>query len=265
MDKKKFIYTALVVCFALVFICVFVSVYATGMQPAKIKNKGNIHSQENLKNLVSTKQNNIDANKRVVNADIEITTDPNNISSVEETPGIKLQGFAEKYQYSINKGISFNMITASTVSKVKLKGEKLRIETTIQNQKNIVILSDGIAYSYQPRTGIAMKIDTASVSKDTKLSSDTISQISDNSAKTTIKNGYACLMYKLNVSDEVCISERFNIPVYMNVSGNVTNFTDITTANISDSDFKLPGNIKVMDMNNLKNILQTGMATPESK
>lgn len=262
MDSKRLIYVAVVATLASVLI--YLIHYS--MQPVdSLKGQQAMQSQERFKSLPDAKNTNNQKKEEEVNVDVDISANKNPEETEKkenEDSGIKLFGFAEKYSKSLDRGITFNMVSADFSSKVKLKGQKIRVETNVQNQKNIVIYSDGYAYSYQPRTGTAIKVDVAAVGKDMKLSSDVISKISEKSGQPATKNGYSCLMFKLNDNDEVCISQRYNIPVYTNISGKIVNYTNITAANISDSDFKLPGNMKIIDVNNLKNIAPSGISLP---
>ena len=75
--------------------------------------------------------------------------------------------------------------------------------------------------------------------------------------RMTKKNGFQCRLIKSNNAD-VCISDKYGIAVYYKVKAGrgflTTNVKEIDTSDISDSEFELPKNMKLVPEGNFVEI-----------
>jgi hypothetical protein len=142
-------------------------------------------------------------------------------------------------------------------SKVFIKGNKMRTEMTLQNDKQTLIaITDGYyIINYIPKMKMATKRkakeESAKNPKDWGKEGLEGYQLGE----STVKNNYECQMIigkTKNEEKEFCVSNKYGILVYANVKmGNSEakiNVADIKTEKLDDNLFELPKDIKVINI-----------------
>lgn len=179
------------------------------------------------------------------------------------TKGQNVEGISYEYVLSVNGTQTFN-------GKISIQGNKMRMESTVEGQKMIMI-ADGQSYiSYNPDQKTAFKI-SADQTNQTKTPAEYLKEASTETDKfktleTTDYEGVKCRVISLEGANgqeqmKMWLREDYGIPVRVETvaadgSKSVIEYKNLKIGTLPEDTFKLPADVQVTDMNDLTKQLQ---------
>ena len=176
--------------------------------------------------------------------------------------GQNIEGLSYDYIVTLDGKETYN-------GKINIQGKKMRSESTVEGQKNITIIDGNSILSYNSEQNIAYKI-TADMTDQVKSPAEYISDASSQTEKlqtleTAVYDGVKCRVISVTGADgqeqmKMWVREDYGIPLRVETKGAdgstvVIEYKNMKIGSLPDDTFKLPAGVKVMDMNEITNML----------
>lgn len=177
--------------------------------------------------------------------------------------GQNVEGISYEYVLSVNGTQTFN-------GKISIQENKMRMESTVEGQKMIMIADGQSYFSYNPDQKTAFKV-SADQTNQTKTPAEYLKEASTETDKfktleTTDYEGVKCRVISLEGANgqeqmKMWIREDYGIPVRVETvaadgSKTVIEYKNLKIGTLPEDTFKLPADVQVTDMNDLTKQLQ---------
>ncbi len=176
--------------------------------------------------------------------------------------GQNIEGLSYDYVVTLDGKETYN-------GKINIQGKKMRSESTVEGQKTITIIDGDSILSYNSEQNIAYKI-TADMTDQVKTPAEYINDASSQTEKfqtleTAVYDGVKCRVISVTGTDgqeqtKMWVREDYGIPLRVETKGAdgstvVIEYKNMKIGSLPDDTFKLPAGVKVMDMNEITNML----------
>jgi outer membrane lipoprotein-sorting protein len=176
--------------------------------------------------------------------------------------GQNIEGLSYDYIVTLDGKESYN-------GKINIQRKKMRSESTVEGQKTITIVDGDSILSYNSEQNIAYKI-TADMTDQVKTPAEYINDASAQTEKyqtleTAVYDGVKCRVISVTGADgqeqtKMWVREDYGIPLRVETKGAdgsiiVIEYKNMKIGSLPDDIFKLPAGVKVMDMNEITNML----------
>ncbi len=187
-----------------------------------------------------------------------------NNESPQDAEEVKIEKFFAKLRDKEKEitNLSYDAETfkegTKVIEKFLKKGNKKRVESVAMGNEVVNIIDwdakKSIVYLPKDKKAIVQVIADQTVNPMSQYSNMSAEEMSRYKlGEKTTKNGYACQMLtsEININDKpstlnICISEEYGIPVFLEMNGATMHVTNISTNELDDALFVVPAGIEVI-------------------